>query len=164
MADCTPEAGRRGRIAENLRRLAIADLMIVVGLIGLAVFFISRPIHGRDDLEPHLIRREGSLPENLLRFTWFSGVPLLAIGWHRWRGRRGIIAGFLGGILCYGSYILCIDPYLPHHDLGRFPVLGNFIYFSILGAAHGFILGLAAWGMATLVRNADANKLAAPDH
>ena len=78
MADCTPEAGRRGQIAKNLRRFAAADLMIAVGLIGLAVFLVSRPIHGRDDLESHLIRPDGGLRENLLRFIWFAGVPLLA--------------------------------------------------------------------------------------
>lgn len=158
MTSCKSGAGLRGRIAENLPRFTVADLMFAVALIGLAVFLIARPIHGRDYMEPHLIRRGGSLLENLLRFTWFAGVPLLTIGWRRRKGRRGVIAGFLSGILCYGSYILCIDPYLPHHDLGRFPLMGNFIYFSILGASHGFILGLAAWSLGLLVRHAAANQ------
>jgi hypothetical protein len=132
------------------RGIAIADLMIAVALIGLAVLLVSRPIHGRDDLEPNLISRGASPPELLLRIAGFAGVPLFAIAWHRRRGRRGIIAGLLAGTICYGGYILGIDPYLPHYDLDRFPVMIDFLYFSLLGAAHGLILGLATWGLAAL--------------
>jgi Na+/proline symporter len=141
-----------GSRARARRRFDLSDIMIAVALIGLAVFLISRPIHGRDDLEPYLISRRSSPPELLLRVAGFSGGPLLAIAWNRGRGRRGIIAGLLAGIVCYGGYILCIDPHLPHHDLNRFPLVYNFIFFSILGALHGLILGLAAWALATLAR------------
>jgi hypothetical protein len=134
----------------NGGRFAVADLMIAVALIGVALFLITRPIHGHPDLEPNLISWRASPPELLFRVVGFAGLPLLAIAWHRRRGRRGIIAGLLAGTLCYGGYILCIDPYLPHYDLDRFPLSANFLYFCILGATHGLILGLTAWGLAAL--------------
>lgn len=138
----------------------VADLMIAVTLIGLALFLITRPIHGHPDLEPNLMSLRASPPELLLRVAGFAGVPLLAIAWHRRRGRRGIIAGLLAGTLCYGGYILAIDPYLPHYDLDRFPQMVNFIVSSVLGAVHGLSLGLTAWGLTALANIAGAGRAA----
>jgi hypothetical protein len=142
------------------RPLAITDLMIAVALVGLALFLITRPVHGRPGLEPNLIPYRPGPGELVLRIAGFAGVPLIAIAWHRRRGRRGILAGFLAGLICYGGYILVIDPYLPHYDLDRFPQWVNFLYFSILGAAHGLILGLTAWSLANLARFARAGRAA----
>jgi hypothetical protein len=124
--------------------------MIAVALIGLAIFLINRPIHGSPDLEPYLISRRASPAELLLRVAGFAGLPVLAITWHRRRGRTGIIAGLLAGATCYGGYILVIDPFLPQYDRDRFPLSFNFLYFSFLGAAHGLLLGLTAWGLGAL--------------
>jgi hypothetical protein len=142
------------------RPLALADLMITVALVGLALFLITRPVHGHPDLEPNLLPRRASPLELLVRVAGFAGLPLFAIAWHRRRGRRGIVAGLVAGILCYGGYILGIDPYLPHYDLDRFPLWVNFLYFSILGAAYGLILGSTAWGLAVLTSFARAGRVA----
>lgn len=126
--------------------------MIAVALVGLALFLITRPIHGRPDLEPDLLPPRASAPELLIRVVGFAGMPLLAIARHRRRGRRGILAGLLAGALCYGGYILAIEPYLPHFDQDRFPLISNFVFFSVLGAAHGLTLGITAWGLAILAK------------
>ena len=139
------------------RPLVISDLMIAVTLVGLALFLITRPIHGRPELEPNLIPYRSGPVELLLRVAGFAGVPLLAIAWDHRRGRRGMMAGMLAGTVCYGGFILGIDPYLPHYDLDRFPVMANFFVFSVLGAAHGLILGLTAWALTAL-----ANVAASP--
>ncbi|MGP0067160.1 MAG: hypothetical protein ACLQGP_26645 [Isosphaeraceae bacterium] len=142
------------------RPLAFTDLMIAVALAGLAFSLITRPIQGRLELEPNLLPPAAGTAELLLRVAGFAGLPLLTIAWHRRRGRRGILAGFLAGIICYGGYILAIDPYLPHYDLDRFPQSFNFLYFSTLGATHGLILGLTAWGLAALASFAGAGRVA----
>jgi hypothetical protein len=148
------------RESTGRRPLGVTDLMIAIALVGLALFLITRPVHGHPDLEPNLLPTRASPLELLLRVAGFAGVPLLAIAWHRRRGRRGVLAGFLAGIICYGGYILAIDRYLPHYDLDRFPQWVNFLYFSILGAAYGLILGVTAWGLATLARLARAGRAA----
>jgi hypothetical protein len=156
----------KGSISEPMheitprRPLALTDLMIVIALAGLALSLITRPIHGRPELEPNLMPPAAGTAELLLRVAGFAGLPLFAIAWHRRRGRRGILAGFLAGIICYGGYILAIDPYLPHYDLDRFPQWFNVLYFSTLGAAYGLILGLTAWTLAALASFAGAGRVA----
>jgi hypothetical protein len=47
---------------------------------------------------------------------------------------------------------------LPHHDLDRFPLLLNFVYFAILVGVHGVILGLAACALGSVGRIARRNS------
>ena len=140
--------------------LTISDLMIAIASVSLALFLITRPIHGRPELEPNLISYRSGPVELFFRVAGFAGIPLLAIAWNRRRGRRGIMAGLLAGTICYGGYILGIDPFLPQYDMDRFPLMVNFFVFSVMGAAHGLILGLTAWGLAALATFADIGPAA----
>jgi hypothetical protein len=147
----------RGTIAymreiSSRRPLALTDLMSAVALSALALFLISRPVHGSDGLEPNIFASHMTAPERLIRAIAFGGGPLLAIAWYRRKGRTGIAAGMIAGLLIYGGYIVLIEPFLPHYDHDRFPMGFNLVIFSILGAVYGLILGLATWGLGKIIR------------
>jgi hypothetical protein len=76
------------------RPLAITDLMIAVALVGLALFLITRPIHGRPELEPgkgtllnlsvdwaisRVLAREQAVSQLAYSLTIYSNVPFFDI-------------------------------------------------------------------------------------
>jgi hypothetical protein len=135
-------------------RSTMADLMGVVTLVGLAFFLTARPIKLPGVPPLNLIPLKASVPEQLTRFAWFGGIPLLAIACQHRTGRWEIIAGLIAGIVSHGVYVVFLDLRSPRSDPFSLGNIGDTVVFSTMGAFNGLILGVSASGMDTLARAA----------
>jgi len=133
-------------------RITAADLMVGTALIGLAAFLITHPVFSPIYLTPQLMPAEPGPRQFLIRGLVFGGMPLLAIAWQRRRGGRALLGGWLVGAVAYGGFVVADSYTMTRPDPFSLGVPADAVVFAVVGAVHGLILGLAAWGLGAVVR------------
>lgn len=134
-------------------QLTLIDLMAAVVAAALGMGFIMW-----DPPPP-------SVPALVVIF-WLT-VPLVPILWDRWRGRRGILGGALGGAAEVGFALLWVatGPHRPgqmgpshlvNDPIGAVSMIAGFLIF-------GTLMGVVVWLVAAMMGRSVAPALPSPD-